>query len=889
MKTIKYISILVLSACMAALSSCTEEDIVKKGTPGDGHTLKIELTADANRVVSPLSKASAEDPSERVTDLNILIYQDGTLVQNESEYVMSGDILTELSQPSTTGNNASAPFTLTDIEPGAKMVYVVANAGASLINNSEVATETGLKAYRLGLNGLNPQFVMFAEGQSFDVSGNASITSSLKRIYSMVTVKMDLSTLNKDVQIIPQSVQLKNIPLTGRLSDLGGTLEQGNKVTANDGSESKDGEMLKRGSNESFLTVDHSSATPLFLYENRQQQGKNNGDERTKTPWYFSDEAISMPEIIKTDKMCSYIEIQAKCIKDNDANGAGSGDVTYRFFLGKDAAKSFDVARNWYYKVTLKLTGNGGVDEGTWRVEADLLEELTIPKVYISYNAGSKSYTAANGDFKNARVSPKDNNKIAVELDRQTGQVTITAKETNTSDYASRTFEYDYYVDGKYKGTAEVVQVPRLVDPIAIYRKAKSTQPFDVNVRKYDDKAKAYNLLVSDGPWSAQIESFYPSGESCWFDIYPPEGNSSIVETNGIVTGTGAVNFGYKPLSENKKTDRVSSGKLNDFAGEQTDGARYGVILVKYHNNQCEHRIYVRQGYQPTTIEGTVWSMFNCLGKQSNGSQGYTEYPTQTGWLFHGGSDIAMHPCNPGYEVQPSSKGVLCSDNKYRTFGIGFSANVDNWVNGGSRSSNAKQGPCPTGYKLVNDTQLDNLCQSKGSVITTTGFVYDDDPVQGWRYVGKNMVAETDNNSSNPAKGTLFVQKSNGASVFFTHGKGVLTEHQDNNLIDEIGIGHRSRWTDGYQNSHKNTVNGVLKYWEYTDADYGELSKKEHTYGAFYWAAAKFNDTRLSRVCLSYNILTQDAYYVDMVGNKNHQGIHVTHHGNFVRCVRTTK
>ena len=53
MKTIKYISILVLSACMAALSSCAEEDIVKKGTPGDGHTLLIELTADANREISP--------------------------------------------------------------------------------------------------------------------------------------------------------------------------------------------------------------------------------------------------------------------------------------------------------------------------------------------------------------------------------------------------------------------------------------------------------------------------------------------------------------------------------------------------------------------------------------------------------------------------------------------------------------------------------------------------------------------------------------------------------------------------------------------------------------------------------------------------------------------
>lgn len=886
MKTIKYISILVLSACMVALFSCTEDEIVKKGTLGDGHTLRIELTTDANREVSPLSKASADDPQEKVTDLNILIYENGTLVENESQYINSGAALSDLSELSTKEDKASTPFTLTDIEPGDKVVYVVANAGQSLINSNDVATEDGLKNKKFTMNGVRPQFVMFAEGQSFNVANNPSITSSLKRIYAMVTVKMNVNT-NSNVQIIPQSVQLKNIPLTGRLSDKGGELEEGNKVELNDGSESTDGEILKREDYDGLLSLKHENATPLFLYENRQKPGKNNGDERTKTPWYFSDEAITMPEIIKTDKRCSYIEIKANCIKDNKPTGPGSGPVTYRFFLGKDAVKDFDVQRNWYYKVTLTLTGNGGVDEGTWRVEADLKGELTIPKVYVSYNAGSVSQTIANGDYENARVVSQDN-KISVQLDQKTGNVTITANETNTSDYESRTFKYDYYVDNEYRGTAEVVQVPRLVDPIAIYRKANSTQSFDVNVREYDKDTKSYLSLVSDGPWSATIESYYPINGGCWFDIYPLDGDQNVTEdANGVIKGTENVSFGYKPLSKNDKQDRVSSGNLNDFSSEQTDGARYGVILVKYHNNQCEHRIYVRQGYQPTTIAGTVWSMFNCLGKQSNGKQAYTEYPTQTGWLFHGGSAIAMHPCDPGYEVEPTSKGVLCSDGQYRSFGSdGFSFGVSNWVSGGNDSRTAKQGPCPSGYKLVNDLQLHNMCQSSGTVITTTGFVYDDDPVTGWHYSGKNMVAETDNNSCNPAKGTLFVQKNNGASIFFTHGKGVMTEHIDNNLIDEIGIGHRTRWTDGYLNSHWNVRNGVLKYWEYTDADYGELKEKEHTYGAFYWAAARFDDTRLSRVCLSYNILTQQPYYVDNIDNSKHQGIHVSHHANFIRCVR---
>ena len=306
MKTIKYISILVLSACMVALFSCTEDEIVKKGTPGDGHTLRIELTTDANREVSPLSKASANDPQEKVTDLNILIYENGTLVENESQYIDSGTALSDLSELSTKEDKASTPFTLTDIEPGDKVVYVVANAGQSLINSNDVATEDGLKNKKFTMNGVRPQFVMFAEGQSFNVANNPSITSSLKRIYAMVTVKMAFNKLNSNIKIIPQSVQLKHIPTSGLLGI-------DNKIQ-NESECLIDGEMIEKGSNANFLLEDHSSATPLFLYENRQPNGWYNGDERSKTPKDFG-EAITMPDIIKTDRKCSYIEIQAKYIK----------------------------------------------------------------------------------------------------------------------------------------------------------------------------------------------------------------------------------------------------------------------------------------------------------------------------------------------------------------------------------------------------------------------------------------------------------------------------------------------------------------------------------------------------------------------------------------------
>ena len=893
MKTIKYISILVLSACMAALSSCTEEDIVKKGTPGDGHTLKIELTADANRVVSPLSKASAEDPSEKVTDLNILIYQNGNLVQNESEYVTSGDILTKLSQPSTTGNNASAPFTLTDIEPGAKMVYVVANAGGSLINNSEVATETGLKAYRLGLNGLNPQFVMFAEGQSFDVSGNASITSSLKRIYSMVTVKMDLSTLNKDVQIIPQSVQLKHIPATGLLGS-------DNKIQDGVVSCVINGKKIEKGnSDNNFLLEDHTLATPLFLYENRQPQGHFNTDERSKTPASFP-EATTMADIIKTDRTCSYIEIQAKYIKNNNESGTGSGTITYRFFLGKNASDNFDVERNNHYKVTLKLTGDGGKDEATWRVETDLKKEISIQDVYIGYRQGAQSYVQATGDLSGATVSSNDN-KISVSIDGN-GKVTVTSNETNTHDYNSRTFTYSYRVSGGETKQAKVIQIPRLVDPIAIYKKASNKEATTINVKAYSPTSRAYNPLQSVGPWCAIIKSAStkssPSSSS-WFKIAPKgqlDASDAKYEVLDTIYGEGPVVFDYQPLSENTNKDRLSG---NTLTNESNDGARYGVILVKYHNMMCEHEIFLRQGYQPTTINGVTWSMFNCIGQNNHGVNQITDYPTETGWLFKGGMNIGMNPYDPGYGVEEN---VKLSDGSSKRF-WDLAGDFNNWVkysigmNVDDRNKSL-QGPCPAGYKLASGTDFNSLA-GDGQTATSvyTGYVYDDDPVSGWRFGADGNAILEENNHCNPAKGTLFVSNSDkNTNIFFTHGKGVLTKHQDDKLVNEIGIGHRGGTADQYKkigsngNFKVNATGGFLSNLEFYSDAYS-------AYGAFYWGVSLFNTSpqtltaRFSRVSLNFDILKSTPAYVDVATKQNLEthGINGYAHGSFVRCVRTTK
>lgn len=886
MKTIKYISILVLSACMAALSSCAEDEIVKKGTPGDGHTLRLELTADANRVISPLSKANAED-AETIQDLTLLIYdaQTNELIRNESKYISSGTELTDLSKVSTETEKASATFTFTDIEPGNKVAYVVANAGNLLSNSTlDISTEDALKNCKFGLkDDVNPQFVMFADGQSFNVEGSATINSSLKRIYAMVTVQMEFTGMNEGVRVVPQSVQLKHIPT-------GGSLGVGNKIQS-DNECLIDGEKIAKGSNDRFLAEGHAGATPLFMYENIQPDGTNAGDERTKTPYGITatDNIIS---IIEQDRKCSYIELVADYYK----GGVNTGKVTYRFFLGEDALTNFEVKRNVHYKVTLTLTGNGGIDEATWRVIADLKDEISIPDVYIGYRKGATTVLKVTGSKQligQVQVAAGSANNIAItNRDQNAGTIEVTALKTNVHDYSSYVYELTVPTSGGNSKTTKVIQVPRLVDPVAIYKAAQNDDEKFIEVRAYDPDVRAYQPLVSEGPWSATIQS--SSTDNCWFEIYTEDGDKLVNTVGQSITGEGEVKFWYKPLSKNNSQERLSNKISLD--NEESDKARYGVILVKYHNEMCPHEIYLRQGYQPTTMNNTTWSMFNCIGLDNNGDPLITDYPTETGWLFKGGSNIGMNPFTPVYGVQeklPLSNGQTSAfwnvDVKYTDWVPGFRSHQER--------NNAQQGPCPKGYRLASGADFDDL--SKNSFVTT-GYVYDDDPVAGWQF-GANGAEIDNSNHCNPAKGTLFISNDgSGRNIFFTHGKGVLIEHKDNNLINEIGIGHRAGTKTQFD---KITIEGnkVSTYYGnggFLMNDEVWTDYRSQSYGAWYWGASLFNwqtvknrTARFSRVGLEFDIFTTEPVHVDVADNttitqEDRYGVTGYAHGSFVRCVR---
>lgn len=837
MKTMKYIYTLLLGLLITGLSSCMEEKI--GGGDQEVEGLRLSLSIAASDVISPLTKASATD-ANAINDLNILVYNkdDNSLVK---DLYLTNSELKGLSVANDSEVNA-IDYDVA-LQNGSYRVRVIANVG-SLSNKS--FDEIDRLSYAVTSTNL-PQMVMSASSDNVFVSaGKGSAVLSLKRIYAMISVSVNTSGL-KDRTIKPLKVSLHQVPATGKLF-------MNNLIPANPSSSDyiTEADMIEFSDPvENVSSMKDNSV--FFMYENKQPDGVcllKDGKyvEAYKTPASLGNTPIKDVATVETDKTCSYIRVEAE-YSEMGANGK----IVYRFFLGDNAFTNFAVERNAHYNVTLNLTGKGGVDEASWRVTKDFNWDFTVDDIYIGYRVGSKSdiqvkLPTDHGWFDNCTWRVEGSNSKDFQIgayDKNTNTIRVTTKKTNISskDHITNTVTITATgKDGKsVSKTVTVNQVIRLVDPIAFYKKWDNTELVKVKVREFNKGKRKYEILNSIGPWTATIAA----GD--WFTLSTDDGQS-VVGTSESVTGAGGdIVFYYKPNSTTKG------------AGYN----RYGAIKVTYHNNRCEHMIYLRQGYEDTQLldGGATWSLFNCSGDNK-----ITEYPTQSGVFFQGSrGDIYYNPWKavygkpyqgwngiPGSDMQPKPVG------KYR----------GDWDN--------KQGVCPSGYVVASSADYIKIRTEaiNETLFTYSGYVYDDscpieDTPYGWKW-GLNGNAEIESNSnSNPAKGTLIVRKNGDPiNIFFSYGKGVMTghgNHPEDTGIDEIGVGVLNYGT------------GILQY----------PLDKTHRYGAQYWSGTptpSYGDDKSST----------NQYFIDMwysleqntplsVGNYN------LNYGMLVRCVRSKK
>ncbi|MDE6484145.1 MAG: hypothetical protein K2L14_01970 [Duncaniella sp.] len=159
---------------------------------------------------------------------------------------------------------------------------------------------------------------------------------------------------------------------------------------------------------------------------------------------------------------------------------------------------------------------------------------------------------------------------------------------------------------------ATIYQVPRLENPKAIYRDWNNDDEFEVVLMQpsvVDASGNiTYSPFKSDGPWRAYIMAETES----FIQLTGPDGKvkTAVGKDNAIEGSTDEIiQFTYKP-----------SSKLS--SSNQT---RCGVIKVEYHDYNCAHLIFVRQGYhRGVKLGDATWSCYNVYSSRGAGTDATT-------------------------------------------------------------------------------------------------------------------------------------------------------------------------------------------------------------------------------------------------------------------------
>ncbi|WP_455635985.1 fimbrial protein [Parabacteroides sp.] len=892
MKAMKFVYTLFLSLLMLGLGSCMEEMEVNGGEQKvDG--LRLSLSVSASDVISPLTKATAAD-ANTINDLNILVYNKDNNNLAKGLYLTDNG-LNGLSVEKDTEEKA-VNYDIA-LQNGSYRVRVIANAGSDLstmsfdeINDLSYGVTTNL-----------PKMVMSASADNVSVSGGrGSVVLSLKRIYAMISVSVNTTGLTNRT-ITPTKVSLHQVPAYGKLFTK-------NLIPVNPSASDyiENVEEIAFASPNNNVSSMKDNAV-FFMYENMQPEGtclRQNGEyvEAYKTPASLGTTPTKDPASVSKDKTCSYIQVEADYIDDS-----GTGTITYRFFLGgglpKEVCTNFEVERNTRYNVTLNLSGKGGVDEASWRVTTDIMGLIVPHDAYVGYRVGAESriYIDVNSDIdKNGWALSFQSGYDVINLKNASLQqdesgyyLSVGANETNVSDRAQRTGIYTITPPGNIAPkTVSVTQVIRIVDPIAFYKRASNVETVNVKVRQfYEDKnPKRFDLLKSIGAWTVTIEN----GD--WFSIHKNSDNAQETVSGKTIEGAGGeITFDYTPNSA-------------------TSTSRYGCILVKYHNNICEHRIYLRQGYTDTNLGTDVeWSLYNL-------KSAFTEvsYPTSTGYFFMGGitgdtdkdlswnsrklfNEYPFHPYKPAYNISNSN---WVSANDYPAY-FRQKSGGGNMVNSATTSTwgykpvssnrnavlSRKQGPCPNGYVMPTYQDFVKLRDASinGSILPYVGYIYDDNPSKGWKWGedGNARIIDSDPvEACNPAKGTLLVRKDNLANVFFSYGKGILDcSIAGSSLasvasgVNEIGVGER-------RNQEGRDRKGHLVFRD------GYEGSDKYYYGASYWSGTPSpeSDTNVEYIKFWYSLSQSAPIYVSIpTWNSNNGSGTRNDFGSFVRCIKVNR
>ena len=242
------------------------------------------------------------------------------------------------------------------------------------------------------------------------------------------------------------------------------------------------------------------------------------------------------------------------------------------------------------------------------------------------------------------------NNPFSQYSRKQRVRFSLVTSTDPDADYASVAVSPSdpYYIEPVY---LDVIQVPRIVNPKAIWRKAGSKDGFHVRLMQLNpNDSKNFYVFRSQGKWSAEVVS----------------ASAPIVTLTTTEAGSGAGNVQQTGLSRIEGESEHPVDFMINFNGM----TGYAAVRVRYHNNSCEHDIFVCNGYeQPVDLvgNGTRWSQYN-VDYFDGDSVVLAKDPRQEGSLFRRGCSTAILASN-----NTSSDVGVRHNASTRTFAVKYS------------------------------------------------------------------------------------------------------------------------------------------------------------------------------------------------------------------------
>lgn len=314
------------------------------------------------RLSGPVSK-SADPDENRISDMNIFVFNTYGVLE-ASAYMTWED----------SGSDAGMiRWTANLVRNASYSVYACANFGYRMTAGSAAELEE-MKYYMAYPDDYAAGIPMSGYVGNVIVTGN-EITVPLERLMAKISLTVDRSRLDDDVEFNIRSIQVEGCPRS---------VNPFRRNHIRDPFDFFPSGFIKKDYEADMLNTEgsdgNSGEVSLYMLENMQGDLlPGNTDEAGKV----------LPDGNPGRELCSYIEIKAEYMSGSVYSRPGEY-LIYRFYPGENPG-NFDVCRNSEYRIRITPVGSG-LEGLEWRIDKSGMEylartlELSYTELQLTYS-----------------------------------------------------------------------------------------------------------------------------------------------------------------------------------------------------------------------------------------------------------------------------------------------------------------------------------------------------------------------------------------------------------------------------------------------------------------------------------------------------------------------